>query len=83
MNNPDLVTATPVSETQVQIAARKPGVTQINLWDENGEIYTVDLLIFGDVRSWKSISNEMFPSSSLRVIRLTTQPDPGGPGRSP
>src|SRR5919205_652039 len=28
VNNPELVTATPVSETQVQIAARKPGVTQ-------------------------------------------------------
>src|SRR4051794_12502379 len=50
VNNPELVTATPVSETQVQIAARKPGVTQINLWDEKGQIYTVDLLIFGDVR---------------------------------
>lgn len=71
VNNPDLVTATPVSETQVQIAARKPGVTQINLWDENGEIYTVDLLIFGDVRELEVNLQRMFPSSSLRVIRLT------------
>ena len=43
VNNPELVTATPISDTQVQIAARKPGVTQINLWDENGQIYTVTL----------------------------------------
>jgi pilus assembly protein CpaC len=71
VNNPDLVTATPISETQVQIAARKPGVTQINLWDENGEIYTVDLLIFGDVRELEVNLQRMFPSSSLRVIRLT------------
>ena len=71
VNNPDLVTATPVSETQVQIAARKPGVTQINLWDESGEIYTVDLLIFGDVRELEVNLQRMFPSSSLRVIRLT------------
>lgn len=71
VNNPDLVTATPVSETQVQIAARKPGVTQINLWDENGEIYTVDLLIFGDVRELEVNLQRMFPSSTLRVIRLT------------
>jgi pilus assembly protein CpaC len=71
VNNPDLVTATPVSETQVQIAARKPGVTQINLWDENGQIYTVDLLIFGDVRELEVNLKRMFPSSTLRVIRLT------------
>jgi pilus assembly protein CpaC len=71
VNNPELVTATPVSETQVQIAARKPGVTQINLWDENGQIYTVDLLIFGDVRELEVNLKRMFPSSSLRVIRLT------------
>ncbi|BBO32959.1 hypothetical protein PLANPX_2571 [Lacipirellula parvula] len=71
VNNPDLVTATPVSDTQVQIAARKPGVTQINLWDENGEIYTVDLLIFGDVRELEVNLQRMFPSSSVRVIRLT------------
>jgi pilus assembly protein CpaC len=71
VNNPDLVTATPVSENQVQIAARKPGVTQINLWNEKGEIYTVDLLIFGDVRELEVNLKRMFPSSSLRVIRLT------------
>jgi pilus assembly protein CpaC len=71
VNNPELVTATPVSETQVQIAARKPGVTQINLWDENGQIYSVDLLIFGDVRELEVNLKRMFPHSSLRVIRLT------------
>ncbi len=71
VNNPELVTATPVSETQVQIAARKPGVTQINLWDEKGQIYSVDLLIFGDVRELEVNLKRMFPASSLRVIRLT------------
>lgn len=71
VNNPELVTATPLSETQVQIAARKPGVTQINLWDEKGQIYTVDLLIFGDVRELEVNLKRMFPTSSLKVLRLT------------
>jgi len=71
VNNPELVTATPISERQVQIAARKPGVTQINLWDEKGQIFTVDLLIFGDVRELEVNLKRMFPSSSIRVIRLT------------
>jgi pilus assembly protein CpaC len=71
VNNPELVTATPISETQVQIAARKPGVTQINLWDEKGNIFTVDLLIFGDVRELELVLKQMFPQSTLRVTRLT------------
>jgi pilus assembly protein CpaC len=71
VNNPELVTATPISETQVQIAARKPGVTQINLWDENGQVYTVDLLIFGDVRELEVALKTMFPQSTIKVSRLT------------
>ena len=71
VNNPELVTATPISETQVQIAARKPGVTQINLWDENGQVYTVDLLIFGDVRELEVALKTMFPQSTIKVARLT------------
>lgn len=71
VNNPELVTATPLSETEIQIAARKPGVTQINLWDENGQIYTVDLLIFGDVRELELVLKQMFPASTIKVVRLT------------
>ncbi|MBA3484398.1 MAG: pilus assembly protein N-terminal domain-containing protein [Pirellulales bacterium] len=71
VNNPDLVEVRPISDKQVQIAARKSGVTQINLWDENGQIYTVDLLIFGDVRELEVNLKRMFPSSSIRVVRLT------------
>jgi pilus assembly protein CpaC len=71
VNNQELVTATPISDTQVMIAARKPGVTQINLWDEKGQVYTVDILIFGDVRELEVNLKRMFPSSSIRVIRLT------------
>lgn len=71
VNNPELVTATPLSDTQVQIAARKPGVTQINLWDEHGKIFTVDLMIFGDVRELEMALKQMFPASSLKVVRLT------------
>jgi pilus assembly protein CpaC len=71
VNNPELVTAKPLSETEVQIAALKPGVTQINFWDEKGKIYTVDLLIFGDVRELEVNLKRMFPASSIRVIRLS------------
>ena len=72
VNNPELVTATPISATQVQLAARKPGVTQINLWDEEGKIFTVDVMIYGDVRELQHALKRLFPKSSVNVVRLTS-----------
>ena len=71
VNNPELVSVTPISANQVQIAAKKPGVTQINLWDEDGKVYTVDLMIYGDVRELELALKRLFPESSVKVMRLT------------
>jgi len=71
VNNPELVSVTPISANQVQIAAKKPGVTQINLWDEDGKVYTVDLMIYGDVRELEMALKRLFPASSVKVMRLT------------
>ena len=71
VNNPELVTATPISANQVQLAARKPGVTQINLWDEEGKVFTVDVMIYGDVLEFQHALKRLFPNSSVKVVRLT------------
>lgn len=71
VNNPELLTVTPLSANQVQIAARKPGVTQVNLWDEDDKVYTVDVVIYGDVRELELALQRIFPESSVKVVRLT------------
>lgn len=71
VNNPDLVTVTALSANQVQLAARKPGVTQVNLWDEDGQVYTVDVMIYGDVRELELALERIFPGASVKVVRLT------------
>lgn len=71
VNNPELVSVTPISANQVQIAAKKPGVTQINLWDEDDQVYTIDMMIYGDVRELDMALQRLFPQSSVKVIRLT------------
>ncbi len=71
VNNPELVTVTPISANQIQLAARKPGVTQVNLWDEEDNVFTVDVMIYGDVRELELALERLFPESSLKVIRLT------------
>ena len=37
VNNPDLLDLTPLSPTSVQVSAKEPGVTQINLWGEDAD----------------------------------------------
>lgn len=71
VNNPELLSVTAISANQVQIAARKPGVTQVNLWDEEGEVYSVDVTIYGDVKELEHALERLFPGASVKVVRLT------------
>jgi pilus assembly protein CpaC len=71
VNNPELLVVTPLSANQVQISAKKAGVTQVNLWDEDGSIHTVDVLIYGDVRELEVALQTQFPNSSIKVYRYS------------
>ncbi len=71
VNNPELLSVTPLSATQVQVSAKKAGVTQVNLWDEEGKIHTVDVFIYGDVRELEYALKTQFPNSSVRVYRYS------------
>ncbi|MGD9636942.1 MAG: type II and III secretion system protein family protein, partial [Pirellulales bacterium] len=71
VNNPELLAVTPLSANQVQISAKKAGVTQVNLWDEEGKIHTLDILIYGDVRELEVALQTQFPNSSIRVFRYS------------
>jgi pilus assembly protein CpaC len=71
VNNPELLAVTPLSATQVQISAKKAGVTQVNLWDEEGNIHTVDVMVYGDARELTAALQTQFPHSSIRVYRYS------------
>ena len=71
VNNPDLLAVTPLSANQVQISAKKAGVTQVNLWDEDGQIHTVDILIYGDVKELEVALQTQYPNSSIKVYRYS------------
>jgi len=72
VNNPELVRAQPLSPYKVQLAAVRPGVTQVNLWDENDQVHTIDVLILGDARELQMLLESEFPNSSLRVRPLAS-----------
>lgn len=71
VNNPELLAVTPLSATQIQVSAKKAGVTAVNLWDEDGNIHTVDVYIYGDVRELEHALKTQFPNSSVRVYRYS------------
>lgn len=71
VNNPELLSVTPLSATQVQVSAKKAGVTAINLWDEDGQIHAVDVFIYGDVRELEHALKTQYPNSSIKVYRYS------------
>lgn len=71
VNNPELLEVTPLSATEVQIAAKRAGVTQVNLWDETGKVHSIDVFILGDVKELEYALATQFPSSSIRVHRYS------------
>ncbi|MGH7137465.1 MAG: pilus assembly protein N-terminal domain-containing protein, partial [Pirellulales bacterium] len=61
VDNPEVVETTALSETKVRVMAKKPGRTQINLFDEDDNVYTVDTVIYPDARELRLSSRRQFP----------------------
>jgi pilus assembly protein CpaC len=72
VNNPDLLDITPIAANQLQIYAKKAGVTQVNLWDENGDIHAIDVVIYGDVRELTMTLASQFPTAAIKVFPTST-----------
>ncbi|NCC94154.1 MAG: type II and III secretion system protein family protein, partial [Opitutae bacterium] len=68
VNNPDIVDLTPLAPNVIQVSAKNPGVTQINLWGEDKRIYTVDVIVYRDVRELEILLQSQFPNANLKVV---------------
>lgn len=67
VNNTQLVRATPLSPNQIQLSALQPGITQINIWDREGQVRSIDVVVTGDARALQDLINSEFPSAAVRV----------------
>jgi pilus assembly protein CpaC len=72
VNNPELVRATPLSPNQVQVSALRPGVTQVNMWDEQQRLFSVDVIVRPDARELEDLLHTEFPDATL-VLRPLSQ----------
>ncbi len=68
VHNEEVLGATPVSQNQIQIFAKTPGTTQLNLWDTNDKLYTVDVIVLADAREVEGILSSQLPLASLKVM---------------
>ncbi len=48
VNSPEILDLIPMSPTQIQIHAKKPGVTEVFLWDEDKKRHTFDVTVHAD-----------------------------------
>lgn len=68
VNNPEVAEITALSETQIQVMAKKPGVTQVNLFDEDDNVYSVDTIVYPDARELTLLLRTQFPTAALKVV---------------
>ncbi|XZE52675.1 type II and III secretion system protein family protein [Planctomycetaceae bacterium SH139] len=71
VQNEQILTASPISATQIQIASLTPGMTQLNLWDSENNLFTVDCIVGADAREVETILTTQFPGSNLKVTALS------------
>lgn len=72
VENPAVLGANPISPTQIQLAAKKPGVTHVTLWDENGKVHSLDVIVIPDARELEYLLKTQFPEASLKVRPLAS-----------
>ncbi|MEM9589019.1 MAG: histidine kinase, partial [Planctomycetota bacterium] len=53
------------------VFAKNPGTTQVNLWDSNKQLYTVDVTVLADAREIEGILANQLPLASLKVLPLS------------
>jgi pilus assembly protein CpaC len=72
VNNPDLVRVIPISPKSIQLSAVRAGVTQLNVWDADGNVTSLDVVILGDVGELDMTLKTLFPEASLRLRPLNS-----------
>ncbi|MEX2139060.1 MAG: protein kinase [Pirellulales bacterium] len=70
VKNPDVLELTALAPNKVQVFAKKPGATQINLWKQDNTVHTIDVLVSGDARELEMLLRTEFPNASIRVRPL-------------
>lgn len=70
IEDPSILSATPLAKDQILIRALQTGVTGIGLIDEYDKSYTVEVNVVSDVRQLQAVLNHTFPTANVTVRPL-------------
>ena len=65
-----VINVSPISVNRLRVSALTPGVTTINIVDEENRLYTVEVFVTGDVRHLEAYLTRLFPSSSVDAVEV-------------
>lgn len=70
IEDPSILSATPLAKDQILVRALATGVTSIGIIDENERSYTIEVNVVSDVRQLQAIINHTFPTANITVRPL-------------
>jgi len=68
--DPEVVNVTALDPFRIRVQALTPGVTTMALFDEQGQVYTVELFVVGDVRHLQAYIDKLFPHSAVKAVAI-------------
>ncbi|HEX7447645.1 MAG TPA: M56 family metallopeptidase [Pirellulales bacterium] len=84
VTDPEVIEITALSSTDIRVIAKKPGMTQVNLFDEHDNVYTVDTIVYPDARELRLSLRKQVPmdvdSVSWQQVEKADEPKPPGLG---
>lgn len=71
IQNPNVITALPLTGgNRLQISAITTGITQVDLVGADDSVYTIEVMVLGDVRELEAILRQVFPGTHLVVTPI-------------
>jgi len=70
VDNPQVISATPLSGNTLQVAGLRPGITRLSIVDERDQIRTITIVVQADAEQLRMVLEEHFPTASLAVSPL-------------
>jgi pilus assembly protein CpaC len=68
VGQPDIFEANAIGQNKILVTAKKPGSTQLILWDDQDNSQMVDVLVQSDLRALREMYPVLFPSAKIDVM---------------
>src|SRR5207253_2031453 len=70
VGNPDIADVNPIGPQNILVTAKKPGTTQMIIWDDGDRSQMVEVTVAFDTNTLEGELHQMFPNTNIRVIQL-------------